>query len=388
MPDYYVDCSNGNGADSAGRGTTKSDPYLTIQYALDDILATHGKDSTQGDTIKVIGTSSVSGVTFNSSGYGTHCAIVSDGLAAFGTAATSRAVLDASNNSGVITNNTAGNQSYLYLSGFKITGMVSNVTPITVWQNCTIDNFYADWVAEGITSYPKFLSQRTDTKTSNCYFKAKINASGSGGSIISSYTGCEVHNNFCDFEDERAVGAFLRLHLMNSNADNVHSGNTFWLKGVAQACSTNSTTVRFINNTVVGSDPLFLGSVGFVFWVSGDGAVISGNHFENCLQGVGYNSDGSQTSKNVLLQGNTFFNCTNQYENPTSTRIAYFILRNNTTMTESGVINASIGDLRSSGARAGLGLGVKEDFPVPATGATTGANCVVPNIYNPFEGRI
>ena len=135
MPDYYVDCSNGNGVDSAGRGTTTSDPYLTIQFAIDDILATHGKTSSR-DTIKVIGTSSVSGVAFNASTYGTGLAIVSDGLTAFGTSTTSRAVLDGSNNSGVITNNSAGNQSYLILSGFKVTGLQTSVFPITVWQNC------------------------------------------------------------------------------------------------------------------------------------------------------------------------------------------------------------------------------------------------------------
>jgi len=66
---YYVDPATGT--DAVGKGAV-GDPYLTMQYALDDVGTTHGRDATNGDQMNLVsGTANTLAASLTVTTYGT-----------------------------------------------------------------------------------------------------------------------------------------------------------------------------------------------------------------------------------------------------------------------------------------------------------------------------
>ena len=157
MGTYYIDFDSG--VDSAGRGTTTSDPYLTPSFAMQDVVATHGKDTTGGDKFLCIGTYTPTSDLDIVADYGapnanSQCIFMNDGRSAFGTASHgSRAEFDLSSNGGRLINDSSLDHTSFY--GFKWTGMVDNVFALRMDNYIVIADNWMDYTGFS-GSNPKF----------------------------------------------------------------------------------------------------------------------------------------------------------------------------------------------------------------------------------------
>ena len=217
MAVYYVDCSNGAGVDSAGKGTTTGDPYLTIEYALNDIVDTHGK-ATGGDKLLVIGTSTPSAaitadIVYYAPSSTYALKIASDGKEAFGThnslSPTERATIDLDANSVPGWFNSLS-IDYTSIAGFNVIrcsddkATTTNVYFARCDDQCSFTDLYCDMSNMNVNNFYQFAQgQAAFTFCNNTLIGMESTTSANtyilycagGGSNVVNNNYFEVFNN-------------------------------------------------------------------------------------------------------------------------------------------------------------------------------------------------
>ncbi len=392
MATYYVDPENhtGTASDSVGGGTTTGNAYLNLSYALGDIITTHTK-GTYGDTIKMIGTYAPDPTEYAATNsalpsYGSYLRLVSDGLTAFGTSSTSRAKISGANNTTRAIEATGIH--YCWFSGFELENANGGHTMVVLGNYTNFVDLYVNQTDSGYS----WIQGRVGFRVYNCYFKVTLtNAwNGNGGTTIGGYTYHIVNNCIFDLTGDGFTG--LGLACSSANAANSFMNNTVYLKGNALGFALNASNVIVTNNLFV-CDIFSSNSNGVSGWAAFSDARITGNHFENMQQAVGYPTTSSSPtikSSRVIMTDNTYHNCTYVGVNDPSTnnQTQWALTNNNVNLGTSGVIDAANGDLRPSVAR--VGTSNLANMPVAGanwqlkTMAGNGVGGSTPTQYKPF----
>lgn len=387
MATYYVDPENhtGTASDAVGGGTTPANPYVELDYAVNDINVTHGKANS--DTCKVIGTYAPSVVQMNAltsalAVYGNYFRIMSDGATAFGTQSpTSMATMSGANSSGQITNSIGLN--YLTVNGFNCTGFADSKYLFQAGSAFVFENNYCDLA--GITANARVAAGRVGWVALNNYVKV-TDVTGAGSGVFGGYSYHRIINNYVHLNNNSTTIGNT-LHVSNSNAINFFANNIILLEGTASAFSANAAGVQMIGNTIVGASKV--GQTGLIGWNSMNGLTCTNNHFENLYQAFGGVSNGSGTSYGVVSTDNTYFNV-DWMDSPNTDYTRTWDLTSaniarNTNLGSSGVVNAATGDLRTARNRLGKNALNSMNLPMAwAQSLTSGAGIQSPTQYKPF----
>ncbi len=387
MATYYVDPENhtGTASDSVGGGTTTANPYVELDYAVNDINVTHGKANS--DTVKVIGTYAPSVVQMTSltsaiAAYGSYLRIMSDGATAFGTQSpTSMATMSGANSSGKITNSTGLN--YLTVDGFICTGWATSTYLFQAGAAFVFQNNFCDLA--GITTNPRVAAGRVGWLAANNYVKA-TDVTGASSSVFGGYSYHRIVGNYVHLNNNSTTKG-LTLHVSNSNYLNCFAHNMILLEGTSAEFSSNASGVQLVGNTIVA--PTNVGATGVLAWAAFNGLTCTNNHFENLYQPFGGVTNGAPTSIGVVSTDNTYFNVDYMdAPNPDYTvtwDVSSAYIARNTNLGSSGVVNAANSDLRTARNRLGKSSLNSMNLPMAwAASLTSGAGIQSPTQYRPF----
>ena len=172
ITNYYVRATNG--ADVAGQGTTHATAYKTIQFALDDIGTTHGRNAVDGDQINICDSSlegaNVLAASLTLATYGTPTAAAPLILRGYTAVAN-----DGGHGAITLTNNVsvwASAYNYISMIHVDVTGTTSIVAYIVnLGDYCWLRECI--FTAGGYSSGPNLLSG----VLSGCYFTGFANQS-------------------------------------------------------------------------------------------------------------------------------------------------------------------------------------------------------------------
>lgn len=347
MAIFYIDGSNGGGVDSAGRGLTTSDPYLTPQFALDDAANSHTPGNT--DLFKVIGTvantADLDLSTYVSAAGNQYPTFISDGATSFGTHSyvnDVRATWDLSSNGGQIVDDS--NLDDISFSGFEMTGM-ANDTPIWHVDNfCNFTGLKIDFTGLGF-AIPKVLECDAGcTALGNQVLGASNTSTGTYRLFNFSSTRGMFSHNYVELE-----GTNASAQIVNLAGYGVAHSNTLKIEGSVIGIVQGSAITQAFNNVVYGATKA--SQVGIRCSSTNPYSVLNyNNHFENLNRGLSSAVDFGY----VVVGPNSYFNVTTPRHSLTDT--GHTINIPDIELAASGFVDAANGDFRGSTLRQGLGI--------------------------------
>lgn len=348
MSIYYIDGSNGAGVDSAGRGLTPSDPYLTPQFALDDAAASHTPGNT--DLFKVIGTvtptADVDFTAYDAASGNQYPVFISDGATTFGThsyANDVRATWDMSSNGGVVVND--DNLDDVAWAGFELTGMANNVYPWNVDNFCNFSGLKADFTGLGFDR-PKLIT----CDAGSTWIGSRV--IGASNTSSGTYTMIHFASNRSMFSHNYVElgGTNPTAFVTNLSSYGVAHSNYLNLSGAAAGMLTGTTSCQVFNNAIFGSTKSTQAGIR-VTAANPYGTLIYNNHFENLSKGV--TADNGNFGY-VVMGPNSYYNVDDPRHNMTTTE--HNLDSADIALAASGFVDLAGGDLRMLEALQGLGL--------------------------------
>lgn len=297
--EYYV--RGTNGTDSAGNGTSHATAYQTLQYAMDDVGTTHGRNTTDGDRFNICDESSqVLSATLSFASYGATSIAYPIRFEGYTT----------TSGDGGIGNIDCNGSTY---------GFNSDVNRNMGLRNLKVHNF-------GTATYCIRLSGGSSVL--NCEV---TNGNGTGiynGGPYGSVIGCHVHDIGNYGIHWATDGIVYGNYVKNDGTRTMSSGiytqgrPSYVLNNIVSVdSSTNGINLGHDGTSAIGNTVLSNAGTGSgIFSVNNHpGGIIIANIVEGFSGTGGKGIDyGTGTEPPVNIGSNSVFNCTTKYANNTS----------------------------------------------------------------------